>query len=119
MLKIVAILRRKEGISGEVFEEHWRERHPAYVMPLPGIRGYRQNVPIAHRKEWPFDGVAELWFDSVSDVAAAFASPEADEMRIDEARFLESIEWMLVDEIEVLPFSPSLDDEQPASRSDR
>jgi uncharacterized protein (TIGR02118 family) len=107
MVKIVATLHRKAGMTSEAFEQHWRERHPAYVLPLPGIRGYRQNVAISHRKQWPFDGVAELWFDSVSDVAAAFASPEADEMRIDETRFLESIEWMLANEFDVLPLSPS------------
>jgi uncharacterized protein (TIGR02118 family) len=101
LVKIVAVLRVKDGITTEQFVEHWRVQHPAYVCRLPGLRAYRQNMPVPHRRESPFDGVAELWFDSVRDVAVAFESPAADDMRADERRFVGSIEWILADEVEI------------------
>jgi uncharacterized protein (TIGR02118 family) len=100
-VKIVAVLHRKVGTTPEQFVDHWRSKHPAYVCRLPGLRAYRQNTPLPHRRSWPFDGVAELWFDSVRDVAAAFDSPAADDMRADERHFVASIEWVLAAEADV------------------
>lgn len=65
MVKVMVVVQRKLGLTREEFLAHWGEAHPAFVERLPGIRGYRQNVSIEHRTTWPFDGIAELYFDSV------------------------------------------------------
>jgi uncharacterized protein (TIGR02118 family) len=95
VVRIVAVLRKKDGMSYEEFLEHWRDRHPEFVNRLPGLRRYVQSSPLDQRRTWPFDGVAELWFDTVRDVAAAFDSPASGPMREDETRFVGSIEWIL------------------------
>ena len=100
--KIVAVVRRKEGLSREEFLRIWQQEHPAYVSRLPGIRRYRQNPAIAHKdKAWPFDGVAELWFDSVGDVARAYAGPEAEALFEHEHHFLGDMQWILAEEVEI------------------
>ena len=68
---------------------------------LPGVRRYRQNHALEHRIQWPYDGAAEVWFDSVRDVALAFEGPAADAMREDEQNFVGEIVWFLVDEHEI------------------
>jgi uncharacterized protein (TIGR02118 family) len=98
VVRILAVIRRKDGLTYDEFVEHWRDRHPEFVHRLPGLRRYVQSSPLDQRRSWPFDGLAELWFDSVRDVAAAFASPAATPMRDDEARFIGSIEWILAEE---------------------
>jgi hypothetical protein len=45
--------------------------------------------------------MAELWFDSVGDVARAFASPEAVPLHNHEAEFIGEVVWFLTDEHEV------------------
>lgn len=101
MIKIVAIVKKRPEHSREEFLRHWNVEHPAYVRRLPGIRRYRQNPAIAHRKEWPYDGMAELWFDSVKDVAVAYAGPEAEALFEHEKLFLGSMEWFIADEVEI------------------
>jgi uncharacterized protein (TIGR02118 family) len=101
VIKIVALLKRKPELSRTEFLQHWSTTHAAIIATLPGLRRYVQNHAIQHETEWPFDGSAELWFDSVRDVAVAFAASEADAMREDEQAFIDSITWFLADEREI------------------
>lgn len=101
MIKVVALIKGKPELSREQFLRYWQDEHPAYVRRLPSVRRYRQNPAIAHRKAWPFDGAAELWFDSVHDVAAAFASPAAESLREHERHFIGDLSWFLSEEHEV------------------
>lgn len=101
MFKIVAVIRKRPELSREQFLHYWCEEHPAYVRRLPGIRAYRQNPAIEHRKDWPFDGMAEIWFDSVKDVAIAYAGPEAQELTRHEEHFLADMQWILAEEVDV------------------
>lgn len=98
MIKIVAIVRKKPHLSREQFLQQWYEEHPVFVRKLPRIKRYRQNPSIEHKKEWPFDGMAELWFDSVKDVAIAYAGPEAEALRDHEEHFLADMQWSIVEE---------------------
>jgi hypothetical protein len=46
------------------------------VAQLPELRRYVQNpaIDMGGRREWPHDGAAELWFDDVDAMRAAFRS---------------------------------------------
>jgi uncharacterized protein (TIGR02118 family) len=99
--KIVALMSRRDGMDSQEFDRHWREEHPRYVRALPGIRRYVQSPAFEHRPQWPYDGLSELWFDSLKGIAIAFASPAAEPMREDEKRFIGKIEWFIVDEDEM------------------
>jgi uncharacterized protein (TIGR02118 family) len=101
MVKVVAVIRRKPGHDRAEFLRHWQQEHPAYVRALPGLRRYVQNPAVEGYRTWPYDGVAELWFDSVRDVAAAFDSPPATALREHEESFIGELTWFLADEREV------------------
>ena len=101
MFRIVAVLRKRSDLSREEFLHLWRDQHPAYVRRLRGLRRYRQNPSIEHRKDWPFDGVAELWFDSVRDIAVAYSGVEAEALRAHEELFLDDMQWSIVEEDEI------------------
>lgn len=75
MVKLVALLKRKEGLSREAFAKWWITDHAPIAKQLPGLRGYRINLTMPSEEEPMFDGTAELWFDSVEAMEAAFSSP--------------------------------------------
>ena len=98
MVKIVALITKRDDLSREEFLRRWQDEHPSYVRALPGLRRYVQNPAIEHRTSWPCDGVAELWFDSVADVAAAFDSPAGEAVQRHEEGFIGELTWLLCEE---------------------
>jgi uncharacterized protein (TIGR02118 family) len=75
VIKRVSLVRRHPDLSREQFLEHWMGRHADIVRSLPGLRGLRFGVV----EEWSpadlaWDGVGEVWFDSVEAAEAAFAA---------------------------------------------
>ena len=103
MYRVVVMIRRKPGMSREEFLRHWMQDHPAFVERLPGIRRYRQNAAIEHRTAWPFDGMAELFFESLGDIARAFDGVEAKALFAHEEDFLEDATWFIADEGNEVP----------------
>jgi uncharacterized protein (TIGR02118 family) len=95
-VKIVSVIKRRPDLSFEEFVSHWQNRHPAFVTRLPGLRRYVQNPAVPHpRRTWPWDGMAELWFDDVYAIKVAFESAEADAMRQDETNFIDKQDWFI------------------------
>lgn len=76
MLKVVSLLKRKEGMSLEDFRRWAFEEHPVLGSRLPGIRQYRMSVVLEDNPEVPFDAVSEFWFDNNEARVAAFSTPE-------------------------------------------
>ena len=89
MVKLVFCLTRLPHLSREEFQRYWRERHgPLVREPAKalGIRRYVQahtldtplNDALRRGRDGPeaYDGVAELWFDSLEALAAAGGTPE-------------------------------------------
>ena len=89
MVKLVFCLTRLPHLSRVEFQRYWRERHGPLVRESAkalGIRRYVQvhtlDMPVndALRRgrggPEPYDGVAELWFDSLEALAAAGGTPE-------------------------------------------
>jgi uncharacterized protein (TIGR02118 family) len=101
-VKVIAFIRRRPDLSREEFLRLWQEEHPTLVRRLPGLRGYKQSPAISHRSQWPWDGCAELWFDSVADVRDAFNSEDAIPLRAHEEHFIETIDWFLATETVVV-----------------
>jgi uncharacterized protein (TIGR02118 family) len=90
-VKLVFCLRRRDGMSQEEFLAYWLEKHGPLVRshaetlrirryvqlhPLEGSAAADALRGVRHGPE-PFDGVAELWFDSEEDIAAAARSDAA------------------------------------------
>ena len=76
MIKRISLVRRKPDWTDEAFIAHWMGPHAAIVKQLPGLRGLRfgdvQSWTPADGVAW--DGIGEIWFDSVEAATAAFAA---------------------------------------------
>ena len=121
MVKLIFCLRRKEGLSREEFQRYWRETHAPLVASHADVLGIRRYVQ-AHTTDTPFndalrasrggpdayDGVAELWWDSLDALAAGSSSPAGQvasaALLEDERRFIDlaNSPLFLVDENEVV-----------------
>lgn len=74
MLKVISLLKRKEGMSYDAFKKWALEEHPSLGEKLPGIRAYRMSVVNADNPDLPYDAVSEFWFDDDAARQAAFAT---------------------------------------------
>lgn len=70
-MKAIILLTRREGDTVEEFRRWWLEEHAPLARELPGLRKLVFNVV---ESDAPHDGVSELWFDSLEDFEAAYAS---------------------------------------------
>ena len=81
-VKLIALLKAKPGLSRAELEKRWAEDQAPLTMTFKNLKGYRINVAIDEYQEiegeLPFDGTAELWWDSVEEMQADFDSPEAE-----------------------------------------
>lgn len=106
MIKLVYCLRRLPHLSREEFQRHWRDKHAPLVRKHAKALRIRRVVQVhtlddpindalsrSRAGPEPYDGVAENWFDSLEDLAAAIASPEGQEavreLLEDERRFID------------------------------
>lgn len=89
IIKRMAFLKRKEGLTREQFSEHWLTKHAPLALKLPGLRRYVQSVALGSKSD--YDGVAETWWDDVESMDKAFQSPIIPEIRADEKEFLGSV----------------------------
>ena len=81
MIKLIALLKRKPGLTREEFADRWLNDHIKLSSKMPGLRGYRVNIAVDHQPngdgvEPIYDGTAELWWDSIEAMEAAFDSQE-------------------------------------------
>src|SRR4051794_2926941 len=89
MVKLLFCLRRRPELSREEFQRYWRDHHAGLVGDRADSLLMRRYVQ-AHTLDGdagealrasrggpePFDGVAELWWDSVESLAEASSTPE-------------------------------------------
>lgn len=90
MIKRISLVRRRAGMSREQFLAHWMGPHADIVRQLPGVRGLRFGIVERWTpEEAAWDGVGEVWFDSVADADRAFATePYAGMLAKDRTEFL-------------------------------
>jgi uncharacterized protein (TIGR02118 family) len=99
MVKFVAVVRRKDGLEFEEFRRLWCEEHPELVLAMPGVRKYTQNLAYkGGSRDWPMDGIAEVWFDNKGAVSAAFGSPAGVAANEHQDLFAGDVTWFLAEE---------------------
>jgi uncharacterized protein (TIGR02118 family) len=80
-VKLIALLKAKPGMTREEFAQRWVDGHAPLTLKFKNLKGYRINVAIDEYQEidgeLPFDGTAELWWDSLEEMQEDFDSPEA------------------------------------------
>jgi uncharacterized protein (TIGR02118 family) len=81
-VKLIALLKAKPGMSREEFTQRWVSEHAPLTLKFPRMTGYCINIAIDEFQEvdgeLPYDGTAELWWDSLEDLQADFDSPEGE-----------------------------------------
>ena len=95
MIKLIFCLKRKPGMTLQDFQHYWRNNHAPLVQQHAktlGIRRYLQCHSLGTEADAPlraaragsldrapdiYDGVAELWFDSLEQLAAQASNPDA------------------------------------------
>ncbi len=107
MIKLVFMLKRRDGMTREEFQRYWREEHAQLVKRHAAVLGIRRYVQ-THARATPlddalagsrgappsaYDGVAELWRDSLEDLIGAASSGDGQaaqlELLEDERRFID------------------------------
>lgn len=106
MIKLTFCLRRRPGMTVAEFQHYWRTTHAALVAEraeVLGIKRYVQthtaDAPGLHKSlqarnggaPAPYDGVAELWFDSFDDLGGddPVKRQAANELLEDERKFID------------------------------
>jgi uncharacterized protein (TIGR02118 family) len=107
MIKIMFLLVKREDMTEQQFHRYWLQQHSPLVDARSDDMGMRRYVqshlipsPMTSALElaraWapnPFNGVAEVWWDSEEAMAAAFATPRGadagEKLAEDEKQFLD------------------------------
>ncbi|HXG42180.1 MAG TPA: EthD domain-containing protein [Dehalococcoidia bacterium] len=107
MIKLVYCMHRRPGMTMAEFQKHWREVHAPLVKKNAAVLGIRRYVQLhtldspfvreLNRQRGcelePFDGVAEIWLDSLDGFASVLQSEEGrravEELAEDERRFID------------------------------
>jgi uncharacterized protein (TIGR02118 family) len=98
-MKVMVGLVRRDDMSREDFRRWWIDEHAPLARTLPGVRRIRFNVL---DEDAPFDGIAELWFDSPEAADAAYATDIGKSVAADSMAHVASRVRMLADEQEIL-----------------
>jgi uncharacterized protein (TIGR02118 family) len=91
-VKLVALLKAAPGMSREEFGNRWIDGHAPFVLRFKRLKGYRINIAIDEYQsiegELPYDGTAELWWESLDEMQDDFNSPEVEAAVVDVNEFV-------------------------------
>ncbi|MCU4752198.1 EthD family reductase [Halobacteria archaeon AArc-curdl1] len=73
MYKHVALLVRKDGMSHEEFVDYWQHNHTPIARDIEGVVRYQTVIP-TEPEHAEFDGLAELYFETLEDLHDALGS---------------------------------------------
>jgi len=101
-VKMVALIRVKAGMNRDQFKKRWVDEHALFTCKFPNLKGYLINIPIEEYQQiqgkLPYDGTAELFWDSIEDAKADFASAESTAAGVDADEFTIIREHIFVEE---------------------
>jgi len=95
MIKAIAFIHRKAGVSRQEFARHYEEIHaPLGMRLIPSMRGYTRNhVLSALGSDVDFDCITTFWYDSMEAALEVFSFSQSDAgkpLRDDEDTFMDS-----------------------------
>ena len=111
MVKVIAMLKRKPGISLEEFRKHYEEVHAPLALNLVStirkyVRNYIKTVAFPQNAgELQIDCITEVWFENMEGFQAMMDLASSDggqAIREDEEKFLDRANavYLLVEEVE-------------------
>ena len=99
MLKVMSMMKRKDGMSYAEFRNWALNEHPPLAEKLPGLRGYRMNVPIADNPDSPYDAISEMWFDDDAARLAAFGTDAGKAAGADAAAHADRVHFLAEEKV--------------------
>ena len=93
-VRTLALFSRKEGMSFAQFDAYWRDVHAPLAAQLPGVTKYVQRhvVPSSPDGEpdngFGVDGIAQLEYESMEAMEAAWAGEEGQKALADVPNFI-------------------------------
>jgi len=97
MLKIVALVEKREDMPWDEFVEYWDEEHVTQIEKVSTLQRYT-IAPALVPDNAPYDGVAELYFESTEAIQEGFTEAVNEAIQADEAEFLASSETFVAAE---------------------
>ena len=95
MIKLVRFVTKRKDLTQEEFKDYWLNEHSKLEdmvlekTPMRNIVASFATGEMIGGEELPFDGMAELYFDSIEDMKAVFASEIPGIMLKDEENFVD------------------------------
>lgn len=93
VVKFVMCVTRKDGMSKEAFRDYWENNHGKYftknahkMNALKYIQTYTVDTPMnkyikdSRGMREPYDGVAEVWFESMQSLQEGMSSPDGQKL---------------------------------------
>jgi hypothetical protein len=107
MVKLVAFLKRKDGMTRDEFYDHWEKRHAPLIAGTPELARHIVRYE-QHRRtaaaDWmgtdDYDGITIQWMSGPDAFEAFIAEPKyAELIAPDEQRFLDTdaLVWMVTE----------------------
>lgn len=104
MIKRISLVKRKDGMAADDFHAHWSGRHVEIVRQMRNLRGLRLNRVVEAETDGEWDGVGELWFDSIEAARSAFdTEPVKSLLAQDRPKFLGRNQVYFAVELAVIP----------------
>ena len=123
-VKIVAFLRRRDGLTREEFSHHWEHVHAPVFLGVPEIDEHVTKYVQNHVTERftgvmgeHYDGVVEIGFARSADIGRIFGQHYLATVRPDEQRFVDLDRMIVVVTDEVLLYEDALGDPRAAPPS--
>lgn len=74
MIKVLSMMKRKEGTTLDEFRRWLTEEHVKLSRQMPGLDRFVVNIPETDSPDNAFDSVNELYFKDEAAMQAAFGS---------------------------------------------
>ena len=97
MVKIMILLKRQDHLSFEEFEKWWLGQHRAMAAQMPGLKRACFNLRQGD-EDSRYDGVSELWFDSLADFESAYQSDIGKKVAADSLAHVSRRDRLIVEE---------------------
>ena len=92
MINAITIIKKKQGLTYEKFQNYWKNEHAEIVTRSPLVETYVQSHPIYNDEltfEDTIDGIAEIWFEDTNAMRSLAATKEYKDIQDDEKVFID------------------------------
>ena len=101
MIKLCRLIKRRERMTKQDFAAWWLRDHAPRAVALKGLKRYQIDLTVGE-EEAPWDGMAELWFESVESMTAAFETELGKELAADSTAHASERNGIVVEEHPVI-----------------